>query len=77
MIGQITQVIARIWELFTQVQVPGLTISFAVLYLGVFAVSVSIKLLLPILGLGGNVARGPIRIGRGVLAKSVRKRKEV
>lgn len=66
MIGQITQVFASFWTLFTQVQVPGLGIPFSVLYLGFFAVSVSIKLLAPILGLGGNVASGPVRLGRSV-----------
>lgn len=66
MVGQISQALASFWQLFTQVQVPGLGIPFSVLYLGVFAVSVSIKLLAPILGLGGNVARGPVRAGRSV-----------
>lgn len=64
MIGQITQTMASFWQLFTQVQVPGLGIPFSILYLGVFAIAVSIKLLAPILGLGGNVASGPVRIGR-------------
>lgn len=63
MIGQIAQTLSSFWELFTQVQVPGLNISFAVLYLGMFGIAVSIKLLAPILGLGGNVARGPVRLG--------------
>lgn len=64
MIAQISQTVAGFWNLFTQVQVPGLGIPFSTLYLGVFAISVSIKLLAPILGLGGNVANGPVRIGR-------------
>lgn len=66
MIAQIAQTLATFWELFTQVRVPGLGIPFSVLYLGIFGMSVSIKLLSPILGLGGNVARGPVRIGRNV-----------
>lgn len=66
MVGQISQVLASFWQLFTQVQVPGLGIPFSVLYLGVFAISVSIKLLAPILGLGGNVASGPLRAGRSI-----------
>lgn len=66
MVGQISQVLASFWNLFTQVQVPGLGIPFSVLYLGVFAVAVSIKLLAPLLGIGGNVARGPVRVGRTV-----------
>lgn len=73
MIGQITQTLASFWNLFTQVQVPGLNISFSVLYLGVFAIAVSIKLLAPILGLGGNVARGPIRLGRASRHESYRR----
>lgn len=73
MIGQIAQTLASFWNLFTQVQVPGLNIPFSVLYLGVFAVAVSIKLLAPILGLGGNVARGPIRLGRAPRRESHRR----
>lgn len=73
MLGQITQTLASFWELFSQVQVPGLGISFSVLYLGVFAVSLSIKLLAPILGLGGNVARGPVRIGKAARRESYRR----
>lgn len=64
MVGQITQSLASFWDLFSQVQVPGLNIPFSVLYLGFFAIAVSVKLLAPILGVGGNVARGPIRISR-------------
>lgn len=73
MIGQITQTLASFWNLFSQVQVPGLGIPFSVLYLGIFAIAVSIKLLAPILGLGGNVARGPVRIGRAARRESSRK----
>lgn len=72
MIGQITQTLAGFWNLFSEVQVPGLNIPFSVLYLGTFAVAVSIKLLVPILGVGGNVARGPLRIGRTSRRKSYR-----
>lgn len=64
MLGQITQTLASFWNLFSEIQVPGLGISFSVLYLGIFAIAVSVKLLAPLLGLGGNVARGPVRIGR-------------
>lgn len=73
MIGQITQTLASFWNLFSEVQVPGLNIPFSVLYLGVFAVAVSIKLLAPILGIGGNVARGPLRIGRTSRRQSYRR----
>lgn len=73
MIAQVTQVLAGFWELFNQVQVPGLNISFSVLYLGLFGIAVSIKLLAPILGLGGNVARGPVRIGRASRNSSSRR----
>lgn len=66
MVQQITSALASFWELFTAVRVPGLGIPFSVLYLGIFAVSLSIKLLLPLLGLGGNVARGPVRAGRAI-----------
>lgn len=72
MVEQIASFMASLWQLFTQVQVPGLGIPFSVLYLGVFAVSVSIKLLSPILGLGGNVARGPVRIGGKKRSKEYR-----
>lgn len=73
MLGLITQTLASFWNLFAQVQVPGLGIPFSVLYLGLFAVAVSIKLLSPILGLGGNVARGPVRLGRASRGRSYRK----
>lgn len=73
MIGQITQTLASFWNLFTQVQVPGLNIPFSVLYLGVFAIALSVKLLAPILGIGGNVARGPIRLGRASRHESYRR----
>lgn len=73
MLGQITQTLASFWNLFVQVQVPGLGIPFSVLYLGIFAIAVSIKLLAPILGLGGNVARGPVRLGRASRRQSYRK----
>lgn len=73
MLAQITQTLASFWNLFSQVQVPGLRISFSVLYLGMFAIAVSIKLLVPILGIGGNVARGPVRIGRASRARTSRR----
>lgn len=73
MLGQITQTLASFWNLFAQVQVPGLGIPFSVLYLGIFAIAVSIKLLAPILGLGGNVARGPVRLGRASRARTSRR----
>lgn len=73
MLGQITQTLASFWNLFSEVQVPGLGIPFSVLYLGIFAIAVSIKLLVPILGIGGNVARGPVRIGRASRARTSRR----
>lgn len=73
MVGQITQALASFWKLFSEVKVPGLDIPFSVLYLGVFSVSVSIKLLAPILGIGGNVARGPFRISRATRYQSYRR----
>lgn len=73
MVAQITQTLASFWELFSQVQVPGLNIPFSVLYLGIFAIAVSIKLLAPILGIGGNVARGPVRFGRAARRESLRR----
>lgn len=73
MVGQITQTLASFWDIFSQVQVPGLNIPFSVLYLGIFAIAVSIKLLAPILGIGGNVARGPVRIGRAARNESHRR----
>lgn len=73
MVAQIAQSLASFWNLFTQVTVPGLGIPFSVLYLGIFAISVSIKLLSPILGLGGNVASGPVRVGRSVRAEAHRR----
>lgn len=75
MVGQISQTLASFWQLFTQVQVPGLGIPFSVLYLGIFGIAVSIKLLAPILGLGGNVARGPVLLGRSV--RNEARRREV
>lgn len=76
MVGQITEMLASFWRLFTELRVPGLGISFSTLYLGIFAVAVSIKLLAPLLGLGGNVADGPVRVGRSVRKERARKRRE-
>ncbi len=76
MISQITQTLATFWSLFTQVRVPGLGIPFSVLYLGMFAISVSIKLLAPILGLGGNVAQGSVRLGRDIRSDRSRRRRD-
>lgn len=76
MVGQITQTLASFWNLFTEIRVPGLGISFSTLYLGFFAVAVSIKLLSPLLGIGGNVANGPVRAGRSIRSERARKRRE-
>lgn len=49
-----TQFLADCWQMFEEVDVPVLNISFAKLYLGVFVVGISIVILRPLLGIGGS-----------------------
>lgn len=51
---EFTTFLADCWNMFEQVQVPVLNISFAKLYLGVFVVGISIIILRPLLGIGGS-----------------------
>lgn len=64
MISEIGQVLASFWRLFTELQVPGLGISFSVLWLGVFAVGFSMMILRPILGISESAAKGNHKIRR-------------
>ena len=49
-----TSLFAKFWDLFTSLRVPILNISFASLYLGVFVVTLSIRLLFPLFGIGAS-----------------------
>lgn len=52
--SEMTQFLADCWRMFTEVQVPGINISFGELYLGIFVVGISIMILRPLLGIGGG-----------------------
>lgn len=60
--------LADCWRMFTDVQVPGLGISFANLWLGVFVVGIAIVILRPLLGIGfgaaNNIFTGIARAGK-------------
>lgn len=51
---EFTTFLSDCWNMFEQVQVPVLNISFAKLYIGVFVVGISIIILRPLLGIGGS-----------------------
>ena len=51
---EFTTFLADCWNMFEEVNVPVLNISFAKLYLGVFVVGISIIILRPLLGIGGS-----------------------
>lgn len=52
--SELTQFLSDCWRMFTDVEVPGIGITFAQLYLGVFVVGLSIAILRPLLGIGGG-----------------------
>lgn len=52
--ADLTQFLADCWRMFTEVDVPGIGITFGQLYLGVFVVGISIIILRPLLGIGGG-----------------------
>lgn len=62
-LNQITAFFARIWEVFS-VPHPILGIPFSTIYLGAFAVSFSIIILKPILGIGSGVVSDVSRSAR-------------
>lgn len=66
----ITSFFSSLWDLFTDVQVPLLGISFASLWIGVFIVAFSITLLRPVLGIGAGalntLSKGISRAGRSI-----------
>lgn len=62
---EIGQLFASFWNLFANLEVPLLGISFATLYTGAFVVVFSIMILKPILGIGQAVAhQNTIKIRR-------------
>lgn len=50
-------VLGMAWNFFSDITCPFLGISFASLFLGVLIVNFSIRLLRPLLGIGGSVAK--------------------
>ena len=60
--------LADCWRMFTDVTVPGINISFASLYLGIFVVGVATVILRPLLGIGfgglSNLTSGAVRAGK-------------
>ena len=55
--SSVTSLLASFWRLFSSLRVPLLGISFAELYLGAFVVTLSIKILFPLLGIGADSVR--------------------
>lgn len=66
---EITGLFASFWQVFSELEVPLLGIKFSTLYLGIFAVTFSLIILRPILGLGNAFAHNRInltsRVSRG------------
>lgn len=60
-LNAITTFFAQIWQIFT-IQHPVIGIPFSVIYLGIFAISFSVLILKPILGIGygavGDISSG-------------------
>lgn len=60
--SEVLQLFRSFWDIFEEVQVPLLNISFAELYIGVFVACISIVILRPLLGIGAvavnNLAKG-------------------
>ena len=61
---EIGSLFAEFWHIFEELDVPVLNIKFSTMYLGIFAVSFSLLILRPILGLGGGIARGVSGLGK-------------
>lgn len=65
---EIKTFLADCWRMFTDVNVPGINISFAKLYLGIFVVGVATIILRPLLGIGfgglSNLTTGIARAGK-------------
>ena len=59
-----TTFLAGVWELFTSVTVPGINISFAQMWLGVFVVGLSISILRPLLGIGAGAIKNILHAGK-------------
>ena len=59
---EILEFFSSIWQLFEEVTVPLINITFAQLWIGVFVVSISISILRPLLGIGAgavnNISKG-------------------
>lgn len=68
--------LSQIWQLFEDVQVPGLNISFATLWLGAFVVMISIVILRPLLGIGAGASRLIFGVGKRGFS-SIRRKKKV
>lgn len=54
-------VLRMAWGFFSDITCPFLGISFASLFLGVFVVNFSVRLIKPLLGIGGSIAKGTER----------------
>lgn len=65
---EIRTFLADCWRMFTDVTVPGINITFAQLYLGVFVVGIATVILRPLLGIGfggaSNITSGLARAGK-------------
>ena len=66
---EIGSLFAQFWHIFEEIDVPILNIKFSTLYLGVFAVSFSLLILRPILGIGGGLSRGIAGLGKSAKSR--------
>lgn len=74
--SEFTSWLASIWSLFVEVEVPGLGISFAALWLGCFVVCLGIVILRPLLGIGGSTIRAITGVGKRAISNRRRHFKE-
>lgn len=68
MLRDVMVALSQVWDLFEEVQVPGLGISFASLWLGSFVVMVSIVILRPLLGIGAGASRLISGVGKRAIS---------
>lgn len=77
--SSIYTIFTDVWNKFFGVVEPHLGISFGSIYLGVFVVGVSLRVLMPLIGVGGagfNSTVGSLRRGRGETYRQFKRRRE-
>lgn len=56
--SEFSQFLSELWRIFDEVQVPGIGISFAQLWVGCFVLAFAVTILRPIFGLGASAVSG-------------------